>query len=66
MKKAFFLVMFILFSILTAFVASTIGLGMRSGASGSTMIVLLVLEIVCFIPTILFYKLYKQQKGGNK
>ena len=66
MKKVFFLIVYLLFFFLTAFVASAAFLGVRSNANLGSIAILFALATAFLLLTITFYKLYKKQKGGNK
>lgn len=62
MKKMFYLIMCLIFLLLTFFFGSTALLGIRSYAYIGSIILLAIFSIVFLLLTVLFYKLYKKSK----
>ena len=69
MKKVFFLILYLLSFLSTAFVGSTVFLGIRQGANTGSIAILAALALLFLAATVVFYKLYKlykEEEGGNK
>ena len=66
MKKTIFLILYLLFILLTFLFASTTFTGISHSAYIGSNILLAFLSIVFLALTILFYKLYKKEKAKKK
>lgn len=69
MKKVFFMILYLLSFLATAFVGSAAFLGIRQRANAGSIAILVALALLFLAATVVFYKLYKlykEEEGGNR